>query len=35
MVYIANAYAPELLGKNPDESGKIDMIYAQMKEFKA
>lgn len=28
MVYIAHAYAPELLGKTPEESGQIDMIYS-------
>ena len=35
MVYIAHAYAPELLGKDPEESGQIDMIYSQMKEIKS
>ena len=35
MVYIANAYAPELLGKTPDERGQMDMIYDKMKHLKA
>ena len=34
MQYLANAYAPELLGKDPNERGQMDLIYAQMKEIK-
>ena len=34
MQYLANAYAPELLGKDPHERGQMDLMYAQMKEIK-
>ena len=34
MIYLSNAYAPELLGRNPHERGQIDLIYAQLKEIK-
>jgi len=27
MIYVATAYAPELLGRTPEERGQIDMMY--------
>lgn len=33
-VYIANAFAPELLGKTPDEIGVMDVYYTTMKQIK-
>ena len=35
MIYVATAYAPELLGQNPDEKGEIDMMYSQLKDVKS
>ena len=35
MVYITHAYVPELLGKTPEETGQMDMIYSQLKEIKS
>ena len=35
MLYLATAYAPELLGENPDEKGEIDMLYSQLKDVKS
>ena len=32
--YIANAFAPELLGKTPDEIGVMDVYYTTMKQIK-
>jgi len=34
MLYLAAAYAPELLGQTPEQSGEIDMLYFQLKEVK-
>ena len=34
MVYLSHAYAPELLGKTPAETGEMDMFYSQLKEIK-
>jgi glutathione S-transferase len=34
MVYLSNAYAPELLGKDADEKGTMDMYWSQLKEIK-
>ena len=35
MLYLATAYAPELLGETPDEKGEIDMMYSQLKDVKS
>lgn len=35
MLYVATAYAPELLGSSPEESAEIDMIYSQLKDLKS
>ena len=35
MLYLATAYAPELLGVDPDEKGEIDMMYSQLKDVKS
>ncbi len=35
MVYLATAYAPELLGQTPEEKAEIDMLYGQLKEVKS
>lgn len=35
MIYIATAYAPELLGSSPEEMAEIDMIYSQLKDVKS
>ena len=35
MLYIASSYAPELLGKTPEEKAEIDMIYSQLKDAKS
>ena len=32
--YIANAFAPELLGKTPDEIGVMDVYFTTMKQIK-
>jgi len=34
MAYIANAYAPELLGKSPEEKGQMDVYFSEMKKIK-
>jgi len=34
MQYIAQCYAPELLGGSPERCAEIDMVYAQLKECK-
>jgi len=35
MLYLATAYAPELLGQTPEEKAEIDMLYGQLKEVKS
>ncbi len=35
MIYLATAYAPELLGQTPEEKAEIDMLYGQLKEVKS
>ena len=35
MIYLSTAYAPELLGRNPEEKGQIDMMYQQLKDCKS
>ena len=34
MQYLAQQYAPELLGGTPAKSAEIDMVYAQLKDVK-
>ena len=33
MIYLAQSYAPELIGQNPLEMATIDMMYAQLKDI--
>lgn len=35
MIYIAAAYAPELLGETPETKAEIDMLYSQLKDVKS
>lgn len=35
MIYLASAYAPELLGQTPEERGELDMMYQQLKDCKS
>lgn len=35
MLYLATAYAPELLGKTPEKCAEIDMLYSQLKDVKS
>ena len=35
MLYICNAYCPELLGKTPQEQAEIDMLFSQLKDVKS
>lgn len=35
MIYLATAYAPELLGQTSTERGEIDMMYQQLKDCKS
>eukprot|EP00806_Schmidingerella_arcuata_P001654 Macronucleus_2492.p3 GENE.Macronucleus_2492~~Macronucleus_2492.p3 ORF type:complete len:220 (+),score=60.35 Macronucleus_2492:31-660(+) len=34
MLYLATSYAPELLGKTPEQTAEIDMLYGQLKDVK-
>lgn len=35
MIYLATSFAPELLGRTPEEKGEIDMLYSQLKDVKS
>jgi len=35
MIYLAAKYAPELLGEDNEQKGKIDMLYSQLKDVKS
>lgn len=35
MLYLATSFAPETLGRTPEEKGEIDMLYSQLKDVKS
>jgi len=35
MLYLATKYAPELLGRTPEQNAEIDMLYCQLKDVKS
>jgi len=34
LLYMATSFAPELLGKTPEQTAEIDMLYGQLKDVK-
>ena len=34
MIYLCNAYAPELLGSTPDQKAEIDMLHEQLRDIR-
>ena len=35
MIYLCNAYAPELLGSTPEQKAEIDMLHGQLKDIRS